>query len=86
MISAPDMLGFSGGPGPGMMSNPDPDPNSLYAMSSVSTNPSTPGNAGGTAGPPYQQTMPIPQTGGQQVRKQLLNYKYLDSLNIPRWY
>ncbi|VDO04196.1 unnamed protein product [Rodentolepis nana] len=58
MTSAPDMLGgggFPGGGGPGMMSNPEGDPNSMCAMPG---NPNTPG---------YQhQGVPMPQSNSQQ--------------------
>nr|CDS32269.1 conserved hypothetical protein [Hymenolepis microstoma] len=58
MTSAPDMLGgggFPGGGGPGMMSNPEGDPNSMYAMPG---NPNTPGY--------QQQGVPMPQSNSQQ--------------------
>ncbi|KAL5111662.1 hypothetical protein TcWFU_002876 [Taenia crassiceps] len=63
MASAPDILAFSGGAGPGIMPNPDGDPNSLYSMGSGPTNSSV---AGG--GPSYQ-AITIPQ-GGQQMSPQ----------------
>ncbi|VUZ46300.1 unnamed protein product [Hymenolepis diminuta] len=61
MTSAPDMLagggsgGFPGGGGPGMMSNPEGDPNSMYT---IPGNPNTPGY--------QQQSVPMPQSGSQQ--------------------
>eukprot|EP00108_Taenia_solium_P009837 TsM_000189400 transcript=TsM_000189400 gene=TsM_000189400 len=63
MASAPDILAFSGGAGPGIMPNSDNDPSSLYSMGSGLTNS---GVAGG--GPPYQP-ITVPQ-GGQQMSPQ----------------
>ena len=67
MASAPDILGFSGGPGPGgMMINPDGDPNPLYSMGSAPANSST-----ASSGSTYQN-MVMPQ-GAQQVRPYFIN-------------
>ncbi|VDM33511.1 unnamed protein product [Hydatigera taeniaeformis] len=63
MASAPDILAFSGGAGPGIMSNPDGDPSCLYTMGSAPTNSCATGG-----GPPYQ-AITIPQ-GGQQMSPQ----------------